>query len=67
MQIELNVNKHPSGRYTLTERKQMDIVPMDCEGDLFGNMDAGSFYKAVAAKLHMLHQDGHEVIYNDAA
>lgn len=67
MQIELSVNKHPSGRHTLTERTQMDIAKKDCRGDLFGNMDAGSFYKAVATKLHMLHQAGHDVTYKDVA
>jgi hypothetical protein len=67
MQIELNVKKHPSGRHTLTERTQLDMTPKDCAGDLFGNMNAGSFYRAVATKLHTLYQAGHEVTYKDAA
>jgi len=66
MQIEYKVNKHPSGRHTLTERTQMDMTPKDCGGDLFGNMDAGSFYKAVAARLYEAHVAGHEITYTDA-
>lgn len=65
MQIELKVSAHPSGRLTLTERTQMDMMPHDCGGPLFANDDAGAFYKAVAAKLHMLHKAGHDVTYED--
>ena len=65
MQIELKVDQHPSGRLTLTERTQLDMVPKDCDGPLFGNADAGAFYKAVATKLHMLHKAGHDVTYED--
>lgn len=67
MQIDLKVSKHPSGRLTLTERTQLDIMPHDCDGPLFGNTDAGAFYKAVALKLHSLHKAGHDVTYEDNA
>lgn len=68
MQIHLKVSKHQSGRHTLMVRTQIEMQFSDCqEPGLFGNTDAGSFYRAVAAKLHALHQADNEVIYQDAS
>lgn len=66
MQIEVKVNKHPSGRHTLTERAQVEMTPRDGVGELFGNADAGSFYRAVAQRLSVLHHEGHILTYHDA-
>jgi hypothetical protein len=65
MQIELKVRKHPSGRYTLTEQSAGDKLPRDCTGNLFTNDDAGTFYKAVAAKIANLSEKGFVVKYHD--
>lgn len=65
MEIELKVRRHPSGRYTLTEQNSDDKLARDCTGNLFGNQDQGAFYKAVAAKLSNLYQEGFVVKYVD--
>ena len=65
MEIDLKVSKHPSGRLTLTKREQTEMLPSDCDGDLFSNSDAGSFYRAVARMVHILHREGHNVQYED--
>lgn len=65
MQVELKVRFHPSGRYTLMERSENEIQPRDCTGPLFGNDDAGTFYKAVALKLAQHVARGDEVSYAD--
>lgn len=65
MRIELKVCKHPSGRYTLTEKSPGEQLPRDCTGNLFGNTDAGTFYKAVAAKIANLSENGFAVKYSD--
>ncbi|MFC1337318.1 MAG: hypothetical protein G8D89_20915 [gamma proteobacterium symbiont of Clathrolucina costata] len=65
MKVELKVNKHPSGRYTLTEKTESENMPHDCKGDLLGNLDAGSFYRAVANKLYELSRSGDLVVYID--
>lgn len=64
--VELIVNKHPSGRYTLTEKTEANKLPQDCAGDLFGNDNAGSFYRAVAKKLYELSRSGCSVVYTDS-
>ena len=61
MQITLKVRKNDSGRYTLMEQAEGERMPRDCDGDLFMNLDAGSFYRAVASKLHQAHFNGDEV------
>ncbi len=45
------VERHPSGRHTLTAQDDGDKNKRDLRGDLFGNMDAASFYRAVALEL----------------
>lgn len=66
MLIDLKVMRHPSGRLTLTKKEEGDKFPEDCKGELFGNMDAGSFYRAVAQELHVLNRAGHNVTYSDS-
>jgi hypothetical protein len=65
MQITLKVRRHPGGRHTLTEQTQLEMTAKDCKGLLFANDDAGSFYRAVAARLHELHTQDNDVIYVD--
>jgi hypothetical protein len=47
---ELRVDFHPSGRRTLKSRNGRGVFA-DLGGDLFGNDDAASFYRAVAGEL----------------
>lgn len=66
MQIFLKVAHHPSGRHTLIQRTQTEMSFSDIqEPALLGNEDAGTFYKAVAARLARLQAEGHEVGYED--
>lgn len=67
MRIDLVVNQHPSGRLTLTEQTLADRLPRDCAGDLFGNADPGSFYRATAQRIAELQGPGVEVTYKDIA
>lgn len=67
MDIKLKFKKNPNGRaLTLTQKTPNDSMPVDCRDEfLFSNPDAGSFYRAVARKLHILHCEGHNVEYED--
>lgn len=66
MQIELKVNLHAgSGRYTLSEKTEQQSMPVDSKGNLFGNTDAVSFYKAVAQRIADLSAAGHVVKFLD--
>lgn len=66
MQIELKVDTHPSDRLTLKRRNQNDMQFKDYPaGPLFGNTDAGVFYRAVAQELALLNAQGHVVTYTD--
>jgi len=65
MKIELKVSQHPGGRLTLTEKTQNQRMPSDCMGALLANDDAGSFYRAVAEKIYLLHSQGCEIVYMD--
>lgn len=56
-----------SGRYTLTERTQDETMYRDCEGELFGNREAGSFYRAVAQRMANKNAEGHTVVYQDCS
>ncbi|WP_165495700.1 hypothetical protein [Marinobacter halodurans] len=67
MRVNLTVNHHPSGRLTLKEQTPADRQPRDCDGDLFGNMDPASFYRAVAQRIADLQGPGVEVLYKDSA
>lgn len=50
--IELQVDWHPSGNFTLKERNIGDLLWTDVSGkDFFCNSDEGSFYRAVARRL----------------
>ncbi|MEA1973754.1 MAG: hypothetical protein U9N34_10760 [Candidatus Cloacimonadota bacterium] len=64
--IELNVEYHQSGNYTLTERYEGGHKK-DCEGALFANSNKGDFYKAVAKKIADLTSKGINVVYTDTA
>lgn len=65
MQVELKVRIHESGRHTLMEKNENENTPRDSAGPLFGNLDKGEFYKAVASRLAELHSEGHDIIYTD--
>ena len=67
MHIILKVTKHPSGRHTLSEKKQGASTFADCKGDLLGNTDAASFYKAVAQYMAGVNMAGHSVVFQDCA
>jgi hypothetical protein len=67
MQIQLKVTHHGSGRYTLMRRDQNEISFSDVQDvGLFGNEDAGGFYKRVAALLGRLSAEGHVIDYDDS-
>jgi len=52
IQIEMQVDHHTSGRFTLKERTLGTTMWTDVnETDLFGNMDTASFYRAVAKRM----------------
>lgn len=67
MQIELKVEYHLSGRFTLKRRDQNDMSFKDFPvgGLLFGNDNAAKFYRAVAQEIANLAREGHEVEYRD--
>lgn len=67
MQIQLKVDHHPAGRYTLKQREQGEMLFSDVREppELFANDNMGPFYKAVAARLFKLYAEGHEVTYED--
>ncbi len=51
-QIEMQVDHHSSGRYTLKERSPGTVMWTDVnESGLLGNTDAVSFYRAVAKRM----------------
>ncbi len=62
--IELVVDYHPSGRRTLKEREGSGRY-RDLAGDLFGNENPASFYRAVAQLLAERQQAGQHVIFRD--
>ncbi|WP_243375460.1 hypothetical protein [Geotalea sp. SG265] len=50
--IEVKVDYHESGRRTLKERAEGEIVWTDVKTDgLLGNTDSASFYRSVATRL----------------
>lgn len=61
--IELVVDYHPSGRRTLKEGGRGMF--RDLPGPLQANLDAGSFYRAVAVEIAARHTRGQQVIYRD--
>lgn len=51
-QIEMQVDYHPSGRYTLKERSPGTVMWIDVnELGLYGNTDQVSFYREVAKRM----------------
>ncbi|HEM7843232.1 hypothetical protein WK80_16170 [Burkholderia multivorans] len=62
--LHLQVDWHPSGRYTLKEGKPGRWS--DCrEAGLFANDDKGEFYRAVAKRLAGLANEGVSFVFND--
>jgi hypothetical protein len=59
--IVLRVNRHPSGRHTLTESVD-GHVPSDLRGPLFGNMDKAEFDRAKEEMAAELRREGHHVV-----
>jgi hypothetical protein len=66
-ETKLKVSWHGSGRYTLQRRDPGERVYKDQSGALFGNTDAGSFYRAVARLLAALAREGVPFVYQDTA
>lgn len=67
--IEMQVDQHSSGNLTLKERNVGDRMWTDVKGKpLFVNLDAVSFYRAVARRLANYSRRGITVErYNDTA
>jgi hypothetical protein len=62
--IELMVQTHPSGRWTLAGRQGPGIFE-ELHGELRGNDDALAFYRAVAVYLGKLGAAGARFTYRD--
>jgi hypothetical protein len=62
--IELKVETHPSGRWTLVARQGPGMFEQ-LEGDLRGNNDAASFYREVARRMAVLSEAGVRFTYRD--
>ena len=57
--IELKINKHPSGRLTLMEKKPKGKIFSDCKDNgLFGNLNEEEFYKYVSLYISTLEKKG---------
>lgn len=66
--VSFKVDYHAgTGRRTLKTRARGETNYRDCDGPLFGNSDAGVFYRAVAALLSEHHSAGGCVEYIDTA
>lgn len=61
--IELQIDHHPSGRYTLKMREDGDGMFQDCrdEHKLFGNLEKGDFLEAVYRRIKALLDSGRQV------
>jgi hypothetical protein len=67
MNVSFKVDYHNGGRRTLKTKTGEDITWRDCKGPLFGNDDAGAFYRAVAQLLYEHHTNGDEIDYRDTS
>jgi len=67
-QIEMQVDRHSSGRFTLKERRPgMSWTDVN-EPNLFGNADPVSFYRAVAMRMASHSAQGTVILsYYDAS
>ena len=63
--VELKVDFHSSGNYTLKARQGAKSAFTDLEGALFCNDDKGEFYRAVAREIVRLAADGKRIKYSD--
>ena len=65
--IELQIDHHPSGRYTLKESRDGSGAFRDCvkEDNLFGCEKKGDFLEAVYRKVKALLDSGWEVKLHD--
>ena len=65
--IELQIDHHPSGRYTLKVKRDGSRMFQDCvnEDMLFGNQEKGDFLEAVYRKVKALLDSGWEVKLHD--
>jgi hypothetical protein len=63
-ELLLRVSFHPSGRFTLVERSGGPAEDVQT-GDLLGNDDEASFYRAVAQHLALRASEGWKVRYED--
>jgi hypothetical protein len=61
--IELKVDFHPSGRYTLKAREGAQDAFTDLKGQLSRNRDKGEFYRAVAREI--ARRAGKRIAYSD--
>ena len=62
--IELQVQTHPEGRWTLTGRQGGGIF-QQLDGELCGNDDPVAFYRAVAAFMGKLGAAGAQFTFED--
>jgi hypothetical protein len=66
--MELVVSYHQSGRYTLIQKSgKAHAEDGDGDGPLFGNLDKGEFYRAVAQRLADRVKEGWSVTYKDTS
>jgi hypothetical protein len=63
--VELKVDFHPSGNYTLKARQGAKGAFTDLRGAFFCNDDKGEFYRAVAREIARLAADGKRIICTD--
>ena len=65
--MELKVDWHPSGRYTLKRRPSGQNLYQDCVEDpkLFGNTGDGEFYRAVCGEIRKHLEAGSRVAFRD--
>jgi hypothetical protein len=63
--VELKVDFHSSGDYTLKSRQGAKGAFTDLKGPFFCNDDKGEFYRAVARKIARLAAEGKRITYSD--
>ena len=65
--VELKVDFHASGSYTLKARQgaKGTFTDPDPDSALFNNHDKCEFYRAVAREIARLAADGWRIIYSD--
>jgi hypothetical protein len=61
--VELRVDFHPSGSYTLKAREGAQSAFTDLKGPLSCNHDKGEFYRAVAREI--ARRAGKRIAYSD--